>query len=33
MTIITELFENHMPTAKQIMNIVADIKRNPEEIA
>ncbi|MDD6070752.1 MAG: type I restriction-modification enzyme R subunit C-terminal domain-containing protein, partial [Clostridiales bacterium] len=30
---ITTLFKNDMTTAKEIMNVIADIKRNSEEIA
>ena len=30
---ITSLFKDDMQTAKQIMDVVADIKRNSEEIA
>ncbi|MGN0153992.1 MAG: DEAD/DEAH box helicase family protein [Lachnospiraceae bacterium] len=30
---ITTLFKNDMATAKEIMNVIADIKRNSEEIA
>lgn len=30
---ITTLFKDDMATAKQIMNVVADIKKNSEEIA